>query len=414
MRCLTPGRGDRIRDSLPNLRFTRNKLSNRILKLILFLLLAVPSLTWVVLRASLVVKARQAQALLSQVKALRVRESAFADARKLADQYHGRVDYQGEPCTFEKCTYAIFLGPSWDQQPNFLGNALRFVGIRTYRADGSVQVRDGRIMEVAFDVDTEAKLGAAGGQWIAASAKVSDHFSRSDYYTGRDRGLDEHPNRQVRHPHFTTSGGGQIILSEVTADANARDRTRAFDIRLSCISSLQGCSDLRALAPSAWEDLMTATEEQRKRIEPLREYGVCAARSLARIARDMDNVLLVQVKKVFPIKSGGDSQFQNVELQLVELLKGRTNNHPARLPLEIPEVDANGNARNSSLQGRMFSPGSQVVLFLKDSEIDFAAHPPCEVVPASDENLAVIRQTLTQLAHGTPITALAEESHRVP
>ena len=396
------------------LSFIVRKMTSRTVKLILLLLLVVPSLIWLALRASLMVKVRQAETLLSQVKALRVRESSFHDAQQLASRYPGKVDYQDEPCTFEKCTYAIFLGPSWDQQPNSIESVLRFVGIRTYRVDGSVRVRNGRIMELAFDVDTEAKLGAAGGQWIAASAKVSDHFSRSDYYTGRDRGLDEHPNRQVRHPHFTTSGGGQIILSEVTADANARERARAFDIRLSCISSLRGCSDLRDLAPSAWEDLITGTEKQRKRIEPLREYGVCAARSLARIARDMDNVLLARVKKVFPMKSGVDSQFQDVELRLVEVLKGRTNNHLARLPLEIPEGDDNGKARNSSLQGHMFSPGRQVVLFLKDSEIDVAAHPPCEVVPASDENLAVIRRTLTELAHGTSITALAEDSHRVP
>jgi hypothetical protein len=396
------------------LSFIVRKMTSRTVKLILFLLLVVPSLTWFALRTALILKGRQTETLLSQVKALRVRESSFQDAQQLADQYPGKVDYQGEPCTFEKCIYAIVLGPSWDKQPDSIESALRFVGIRTYRVDSSVQVRNGRIMEVAFVVDTEAKLDAAGGQWIAASAKVSDHFSRSDYYDGRDRGLDEHPNRQVRHPHFTTRGGGQIILSEVTADANARDIARAFDIRLSCISSLQGCSDLRDLAPSAWEDLMTATEEQRKRAEPPRGYGVCSGQSLARIARDMDNVLLVQVRKVFPPESGGNSRFQDVELGLIEILKGRTNNHLARLPLEIPEVDANGNARNSRLQGRMFSPGSQVVLFLKDSEIDFAAHPPCEVVPASDENLAVIRQTLTQLAHGTSITALAEDSHRVP
>jgi hypothetical protein len=395
------------------LRFIVRKLTSRTVKIILFTLLVVPPVAWLALRVSLMVKVRQAEALLSQVKSLRIRKSTFQDAQQLAEQYPGKVEYRGGLCTLEKCTYVIFLGPSWDQQPGSIASALRLVGIRTYRVDGSVQVRNGRIMEVAFDVDTEAKLGAAGGQWIAASAKVSDHFSRSDYYSGRDRGLNEHPNRQVRHPHFTTSGGGQIILSEVTADANATETERAFDIRLSCISSLQGCSDLRDLAPSAWEDLMAATAEQEKRVEPPREYGVCSARSLARIARDMDNVLLVHVRKVFPPDSG-NSRFQDVELRLVEILKGRTNNHLARLPLEIPEVDANGNARNSSLQGRMFSPGSQVVLFLKDSEIDFAAHPPCEVVPASDENLAVIRQTLTQLAHGTSITALAEDSHRVP
>jgi hypothetical protein len=396
------------------LRFIFRKLTNRTVKLILLLLLALPSVTWFALRASLVVKVRQAESLLSQVKGLRVRESTFQDARQLADQYHGRVDYQGEPCTFEKCTYAIFLGASWANPPGFMQEALRFVGIRTYRVDGSVQVRNGRIMEVSFDVDTEARPGAAGGQWIAASAKISDHFSRSGYSYGRDRGLDEHPNRQVRHPHFTTSGGGQIIVSEVTADAKATERERAFDIRLSCISRLQGCSELRELAPSVWEDLMAATKEQVKRVEAPSDYGACPSRSLARIARDMDNVLLVEVKKVFSIKNAGNSRLQDVELQLVEVLKGQTNKHLSRFPLKIPGADADEDSRNSGLPGRMFSPGSRVVLFLRESEIDFVPDPPCEVVPASHENLVAVRQTLSQLAQRVPITALAEEGYRLP
>jgi len=182
--------------------------------------------------------------------------------------------------------------------------------------DASIQVRDGRIMEAGYLVDAEATPAAVGGQSLVASAKVSDHF-RSDYDEGHARGLDKHPNRQVRHPHLTTEGGGQIILSEITADASAIEHERAFDFRLSCISSLRGCAELSELAPSAWEDLMTPSTEPEERFKTPRDYGACSTRSLARLARDMDNVLFVEVKKVFPLEKIGDSSLQDVEFHLL-------------------------------------------------------------------------------------------------
>jgi len=40
------------------------------------------------------------------------------------------------------------------------------------------------------------------------------------------------PIERSFHPHFSTTGGGQIILSEVTADANGVEKDRAFDFSL--------------------------------------------------------------------------------------------------------------------------------------------------------------------------------------
>jgi hypothetical protein len=376
----------------------------------------VPSGAWVVLRASLFVRVRQAETLLSQVKTLRVRESTFQDAKQLADQYDGKVDYHWitddhrEPCTVERCKFMISLGTWPEHQPGFIEEALRFVGIRAYGVEAAVGVRNGRVMETEFGVTTEAKLGTTGEQWLAAVAKVSDRFPRSDHSEGHRQGLDKHPNREVIHPHFTITGGGQIIVSEVTADTNAAEKERPFNFRLSCISSLMGCSELRELAPSAWEDLTALSKEQEEQVEEPRNYGACSTRSLARIARDIDNVLLVEVKRVFPVKKAGDS-LQDVEFQLIEVLKGQTDKHLSRFPLEVPEADAAAGGRTPALPPNTFSPGNQLLLFLKEGEIDFIPYPHCEVVPASGENLAVVRRTLAQLAQGAPITALAEGRH---
>ena len=149
-------------------------LSRRVAKLVLALLLVAPLGAWVVLRVSLLIKVREAKALLSQVKALRVRESTFQDAKRLADQYNDKVedhwkteDRRG-PCTFENCKFMISLGTWPDRQPGLLKEALRFVGIRAYGVEGAVGVRNGRVIGTEFGVTTEATPGSVGGQWIAA------------------------------------------------------------------------------------------------------------------------------------------------------------------------------------------------------------------------------------------------------
>jgi hypothetical protein len=178
-------------------------------KLTLVLVLAVPSVAWLALYASLIVNVRRAETLRSRVKALRLRESTFQDAKNLANQYGSKVRYQSEPCTIEKCTFTIFIPRSWFERPSSTEAAVRavgrFIGVRAYMVAGSVSVRNGRIMETGFFVDAEAKRGTVGGQWLVAEGKVSDRFSSTtNYYFGHQEGLDEHPNRKVGRPNDVT------------------------------------------------------------------------------------------------------------------------------------------------------------------------------------------------------------------
>ena len=132
-----------------------------------------------------------------------MRESTFPDAKRLADQYNGKVedhwkteDRRGR-CTFENCRFMISLGTWPDRQPGLLKEALRFVGIRAYGVEGAVGVRSGRVIGTEFGVTTAATSGSIGGQWLAAVAKISDRFSRSDDSRGHRLGVDDHPNREV-------------------------------------------------------------------------------------------------------------------------------------------------------------------------------------------------------------------------
>jgi hypothetical protein len=399
-----------IKDIFPAFRFIYQKLASRVGKLILLLLLAIPLATWCTLRISMAITVWRANALLLKVKQLRARDSTFEDAMRLAHEYVGHVDYDGKPCSSANCSFNIFLGYGWTELPPFIcgRDILRTVGIRGFGSGGSVQVRDGHVIGTGFQVLTEARRGAPFGQWLEVRTKLTDHFHMTDYNDGRLLGLEEHPNHYVRKPHLTTGGGGEALRAAVTPDATSTEIERAFDFRLSCISSLVGCSGLGDLLPKAWEDYV-ARETACHTNEGSGNYGPCPVRSLARLARDMDNVLLVEVKKVIP-KEKGQGFTQDVEFQLVELLKGQPDKHLPRFPMDIGGDDGGSPHLLVGLPPEIFSPGKRVVLFLRNSgpKIVFVPYPHCEVVQATEENLGVVRQTLTQLSQGAPISALRE------
>ena len=400
------------KDAFPRFRFIYRKLAGRAGKIILLSLLAIPLATWCTLRVSMSIDVWRANTLLFKIKQLRARESTYEDAMRLAHEYSSHVDFRGEQCSSKNCSFDISLWSGWSASPPFgyQMDFLRAVGIRVSWFGGLVQVQDGHVISKGFDVWIEAKRGAPYGQWLYVTTQLTDHFPGRDYYYGRIRGLEEHPNYYVVHPHLSTSGGGQALSAEVTPDATPREIERAFDFRLSCVSSLVGCSEVADLLPTAWEDHI-ALENSSRQSESAGTYGPCPLRTLARLARDMENVLLVEVKRIFPVDRA-QNRFQDVEYQLVEILKGQPGEHLARYPMDLGGDESNSTHRFARLPARVFSPGKRVVLFLRDSDLDFIPDPHCEVVPATQEYLGVVRQTLTQLSKGAPITALREGSQR--
>ena len=246
----------------------------------------------------------RANVLLSKVRQLRARESTFEDAMRLAHKYTNDVGYGDEPCSSTNCIFTISLGYGWTEPPPFIYdmNVVRAVGVRASRFAASVRVRDGRVIGTGFVVWTEAKRNAPFGQWLVVVTELRDHLLGLErgFYYGRQLGLEEHPHHYVVKPHLTAPGWGEILVDTVTPDASSTDIERAFDFHLLCISSLAGCSGLGDLLPTAWQDYV-ALEMSSRQTEGDREYGACPLRSLARLARDIDNVLLVEVKRIFPV-----------------------------------------------------------------------------------------------------------------
>ncbi len=386
------------------LRFIYRKLTSRAGIFVLPFLLVTPVAIWIALRISQAIEVKRVEILLNRIKGLRVRETTFQETQQLAKEYPGHMRYSEGNCDAEECEFSIYFGYELVDRFDFINGVLRSVGVRQFVVGASVKVRNGLLVKKGFSILAETRIASPCGQWLAISGTTEDHFPHSDYYYGRYLGLEEHPNHQVIKPHLTTNGGGQALNAAVTPDATLTEQERTYDFRLPCLSSLGGCSELEEIAPSAWEDYLSNHKVQNQFNEESR-FGLCSDRTLARLSRDIDNILLVQVEKVFPLVGSGTS-FQDVKFQLVEILKGKTDKHLAQFPLTVAKGSPTADRVNPTLAPELFSPGKRVVLFLKENDLDFVPFVACEVIPADRRNLLVIRQSIRQLNQGLPITAL--------
>jgi hypothetical protein len=384
--------------------------ASRAAKVVLLLLLAFPPLAWTALWITLVVTVHRANTLLAAIAQLKPYVSTYDDAMLLAHEYGSGVYFGDTPCKPKNCTFSIRVANDWPDGRAWLErDFLWSVGIRTTTFHAWVDIREGRVIGKGFTVWTEARKEIPFGQWLVVRTELTENFSQSfvrDFWSGQMFGLEEHPNRYVVNPHLSTNGGGQALDSYVSSDATTQEIARAFDYRLSCVSSLGGCSDPADLLPTAWEDHLI-TEAASHSSKDDKVYGLCPPRSLARLARDMNDVALVEVKKVFPVQND-QTDFQDVEFQLVQILKGEPDEHLPRFPMNIGRDYGNSQPSPSALPSTLFFPGNRMILFLKPSTLDFVPNPYCEVVPATEENVGIVRQTIDQASRAIPIAALRD------
>jgi hypothetical protein len=141
----------------------------------------------------MVITARQASRLLLRVKELRVRESTFADAKRLADDYKGHADCFDGPCSPEKCSFRVIVAFGWAGLPYTQREILRAVGVREFAAFAFVQTRTGAVVSANYSIWAEARRRVPEGQWLNVSASLQDRFPEADFYYGRQLGLEDHP-----------------------------------------------------------------------------------------------------------------------------------------------------------------------------------------------------------------------------
>jgi len=192
---------------------------------------------------------RRVEKLSARIKSLRVGVSTFREAHELATDYGGKVSWEPQKCSNEKCRFTILLSntafPAFYDVPTMWR-----LGIRPTYAAATLRVDEGKLRHACFWVSTRTELG----HWLEASfhsapsLSMYDKCSRS--YLGRNS------TYAVAGGHLTNgAGGGQIVRTAFGAKASDEERERAMTMHLSCISAIPGCRTTSDLMPEAYKNL---------------------------------------------------------------------------------------------------------------------------------------------------------------
>jgi hypothetical protein len=152
---------------------------------------------------------------------------------------------------------------------------------------------------------------------------------------------------------------------------------------------LRGCRIADEVLPLAAEDYRNI---ERSAFVRLRGPTPCPDSILARRARDVENILLVEVENVRPVlEKFGEEQYQMADYKLLEILKGKLDRslenvgHPFTILLssDMPPIP------NPALN--LLHPGSQLLMF---SDSSTNVDSPCETVAATESAKKAIQLAL--------------------
>jgi hypothetical protein len=208
---------------------------------------------WCALYLSSLYQCRKAERLLAHLRRFPFATAGFAEVRDFSLQYGGsplREASQTSPfgCTEQVCTFQIWLGRPLSRPPmnqwllQYLYPALPYVGLRPWIIFTEFEVRGGALMRSTTTVG-QLKRGGFTIEYSIHTQRSATPYSRSD----------DRPNEYVVvAPHVT--GPPTEVLSAWVVQTPDAPMNHVFDVDLRCFMTLfHGCSDLRALAPSAWQ-----------------------------------------------------------------------------------------------------------------------------------------------------------------
>jgi hypothetical protein len=193
--------------------------------------------------------------LVNELRALRVGESSYQEAKQIADKY-GTVrpysDWGSYDCTdgyFDGCRYQIVV-----QKPLVSRMLMRFPyskwpGLRYWNGTADIFIKGGKVCGYSFS----ALFRTPDGQWRgvgaeettllggrAVEAKVSNSYriARNDVIMTSS----DYPNK------------GFELTASVLPQATGVERQRAWHFQLECLTQSRGCVEICDVQPDAWRD----------------------------------------------------------------------------------------------------------------------------------------------------------------
>jgi len=195
----------------------------------------------------------QAQALLRDVRALRIGESTEEDVRRIIQRHGGEASgylFAGCPNGDRKHALSILSGGLKGHTGSvtlFRTVLLQLSGYPLWRVDANFTMDHGQLCSVHYHLSTSPVRGALSSS-LNLFANYHTRFSIPDdspYYVS------------VKHVENSTE-----YWVKVTSDATDEQKQRAFDFDLSCLGRSGGCLSGCEVMPSAWLDYQEKARAQ--------------------------------------------------------------------------------------------------------------------------------------------------------
>jgi len=238
-------------------------------KAVALILLSILALCWVTVYSSSLYQRRKGERFIADLKTFPFSTADFAQVRDFVLQ-HGGIPIQDSSltapsvCSVRDCVFRIQIGHPLSRPPairrlyRFFYPILTSIGFRPWLIDSQFEVQNGVLMRSATTVGQVKRV-----DWRAYDGLlIMEYWIHTDRSTTPYSRPDDRGDRYtVTRPHVT--GPPIEILESWVVQTPAAPMNRVFDIDLHCFTTIfHGCSDLGALAPSAWQDREAALKSR--------------------------------------------------------------------------------------------------------------------------------------------------------
>jgi hypothetical protein len=259
-----------------------------------------------------------------------------------------------------------------------------WLGLRFWSFSADIRLRQKKVHSLAYNLmvdDGTYDYPGLVNVWVRS---VRGYGSRNVSSTN-DQSPEYRVTNYFKWPRLT-------LLVEFTPQAPNELTHHAFDIRLNCIWSIFGCQTARDLLPISWQD---KEDIKNAALARLRSSNPCPDTLLPRMARDVANILLVEVVHLRPERKQYEGQqTRTVDYRLLEVLKGEVDqslagvDHPVTVSM-ISWGDSDLSMPNPAL--KLLTPGTRVLLFSGNGT---GVGAPCEVMAATPAAQQTLRLAL--------------------
>lgn len=308
----------------------------------------------------------RAERLQSDIRSLELRKSTYADARQIIDRWGSDAHDQG-PCRRNRCDVEISLSDFAWSSGEFVwrtptrSRIFRSLGARPAIAEAGIRVRNDFVIGKAISESVGGPCNEDEIDHQTLCLTVMGHAQ-----TGARRFID------FRHPEYTfyKPGGctfcvdASVIFSPYASPADVR---RLADVNFGCITQWTPCETEEDILPTAWAQALSEAAA------PAQTVGTCSE-TIRALSRELRCVPLAVVTLVRNINEGP---------QLTVRWKDQCGMAQNESQNTLPQRDRDIHIRE----------GDRLLVF--EEEL-FHFSNPCSVVPASEDNLRVAREGVSE------------------